>query len=183
MVNCDLFTGFVVTIAMEGLCDKYGDQANMDRNNWTILKNKKFLGDTCPAHTIQKRQNVGIEHIEESSGITEVKSTDGRRKAIIQELSPKDATSTLSSDIEPDFEIRKEPNTDPVQLKCRVNLPGVASVKDISLDLGEDRIVLDCVKTKHHLDVFLPYNMDVDKSSATFIRDEHVLSLTLPILV
>ena len=42
---------------------------------------------------------------------------------------------------------------------------------------------LDDCKTKHHLDVFLPYNMDVDKSSAIFIRDEHVLSLTLPILV
>ena len=183
MVDSDLFTGFVVTIAMEGLCDKYGDQANLDRNNWTILKNKKFLGDNCPAHTIQKRQNVGIQHIEESSGITEVMSTqlNSNKKAMIQELSP--AAENTCSEIEPNFEIRKEPNTDPVQLKCRVNLPGVNSVKDITLDLGEDRIVLNCSKTRHHLDIFLPYNMNVDKSSATFIRDEHVLSLTLPIVV
>ena len=185
MVGSDLFTGFVVTIAMEGLCDKYGDKANMDRNNWTILKNKKFLGDHCPAHTIQKRHNVGIQHLEESSGITEVKTTpvNDNKKAIIQELTSEDKKTFLEREIEPDFEIRKEPNTDPVQLKCRVNLPGVTTVKDITLDLGEDRIVLNCSKTKHHLDIFLPYNMNVEKSTATFIRDEHVLSLTLPILV
>ena len=48
------FTTFVINLAMEGLCDKYGDQVNLDRQNWTILKNKKYMG-TLQRHHIQQR--------------------------------------------------------------------------------------------------------------------------------
>ena len=180
MVSSELFTSFVITIAMEGLYDKYGEDARLDRDKWTVLKNKKFLGDKCPAHTIQLRQNIGIQHIEESSSRQEsVKEV--KKSLIIEEIGAE--PSKLNSHTEPEFEIRREPHTDPVQLKCRVSLPGVTSVSDLSLDVGEDRIVVSCVKTNHLLDIFLPYNMDVNKTTATFALDKHDLHLTLPLLV
>ena len=53
MVNSITFTTFVINVAMEGLCEKYGDEVNLDRQNWIILKNKKYLG-TLQRHHIQQ---------------------------------------------------------------------------------------------------------------------------------
>lgn len=53
MANSIAFTTFVINVAMEGLCEKYGDEANLDRQNWVILKNKKYLG-TLQRHHIQQ---------------------------------------------------------------------------------------------------------------------------------
>ena len=53
MVNSIAFTTFVINVAMEGLCEKYGDEVNLDRQNWVILKNKKYLG-TLQRHHIQQ---------------------------------------------------------------------------------------------------------------------------------
>ena len=39
---------------MEGLCDKYGDVVNLDKQNWIILKNKKYMGE-LQRHHIQQR--------------------------------------------------------------------------------------------------------------------------------
>ena len=67
-------------------------------------------------------------------------------------------------------------------MRCEVKLPGINSVKDILLDVGEDRIVVTAVKTKHLLDVFLPVNMDSNKASANFVIDDHTLNLSVPIV-
>ena len=53
MLNSIAFTTFVVNVAMEGLCEKYGDEVNLDRQNWIILKNKKYLG-ALQRHHIQQ---------------------------------------------------------------------------------------------------------------------------------
>jgi hypothetical protein len=58
--NSLTFTTFVVNLAMEGLCDKYGDQVNLDRQNWTILKNKKYMG-TLQRHHIQQRPGKKLD--------------------------------------------------------------------------------------------------------------------------
>ena len=42
---------------MEGLCEKYGDEVNLDRQNWIILKNKKYLG-ALQRHHIQQVNNL-----------------------------------------------------------------------------------------------------------------------------
>ena len=186
MVHSDLMTSFVLTIAMEGLCDKYGEDARCDRNNWTALKNKKYMGDhdKCPPHNIQLRQASGIEHIEESKDSLklEPEKKTAAKKSIIEVLPEKSAASNKPIEIEPRYKIIKEPNTDPVQLNCKIMLPGVSSVKDIALDVGEDRIVVKCSKTKHLLDIFLPHNLDNVNTSATFIIDEHTLNVTIPLV-
>ena len=49
------FSGKVIYVL--GLCEKFGDKVNLDRQNWTILKNKKYLG-TLQKHHIQQRANT-----------------------------------------------------------------------------------------------------------------------------
>ena len=180
MASSDLFTGFVLTIAMEGLCDKYGEDARLDRDKWTVLKNKKFIGDLakCPAHRVQIRQNLITETIEKHSpGSSQIIKpsvhSSAKKSMIIEEITADDR------DREPNYKIFREPGN---RLRCEVKLPGINSVKDILLDVGEDRIVVTAVKTKHLLDVFLPVNMDSNKASANFVIDDHTLNLSVPIV-
>ena len=182
MVTSDLFTGFVLTIAMEGLCDKYGEDARLDRDKWTVLKNKKFLGDIakCPAHHIQLRQNPGIETIEKHSpspGGVQKPVAGGQQKnnsLIIEELS-----ETRSRGAEPVYSIERVSDR---QLRLRVCLPGVASAADLALDVGEDRVVVAAARTSAHLDIFLPGRLDSDNTSAKFVVDEQVLLVYIPLL-
>lgn len=180
MAPSDLFTGFVLTIAMEGLCDKYGEDARLDRDKWTVLKNKKFMGDLtkCPAHRVQIRQNLITETLEKQSHGSSQTTKPGvhspaKKSMIIEEISSED------KDREPDYIIRREPGN---ILTCDVKLPGITSVRDILLDIGEDRIVVTSVKTKHLLDVFLPVNMDNKQASAKYVIDDRTLYISVPIL-
>ena len=59
MVNSIAFTTFVINVAMEGLCEKYGDEVNLDRQNWVILKNKKYLGN-LQRHHIQQVSRIDV---------------------------------------------------------------------------------------------------------------------------
>ena len=180
MLTSELFTSFVITVAIEGLGDKYGEEARLDRDGWTILKNKKFLGENCPAHNIQIRPKAGIEHIEKSELTpTEMKPHDiTERSSKIQEISSSEVVKR-----EPRYQILKDPQTGPTrQLSCKFWLPGAVSSADILLDVGEDRIVLDSKKTRHFLDIFLPCNMNNERTSAVFTLDDQLLMVTIPLL-
>ena len=61
MVDSLVFTSFALTTVMEGLGDKYGEEASLDRQIWTLQKNKSFLGDSCPPHQI--RPGAGIHQV------------------------------------------------------------------------------------------------------------------------
>ncbi len=67
VAKSDVFTAFVAHVAMEGLCEKYGDAVNLDRQNWTVLRNKKYLGRP-QRHRVQKRAKGNmIEEVPSSS--------------------------------------------------------------------------------------------------------------------
>jgi len=190
MLDNMVFTSFVVIVAMEGLADKYGEEARMDRQNWTILKNKKFLGETCPPHRIQMRASAGIQQVDDGpSGkkIQEINYEDKVKGKVNNEQnkSMKGKTSDnvhLSSDVEPKYKIIKHPVIDPVELVATVWLPGVNGAKEVTLDVGEDRVVLSCTKQHYMLDVFLPFSLNSDRVKATFQKDEQVLSITIPLM-
>jgi len=194
VVHSDIVLSFVLTIAMEGLCEKHGEDARLDRNNWTVLKNKKFMGevDKCPPHNIQIRQTSGIEHIEESSAKSLISKSSSKKldnstnnlstKKSIIEVLPDESEGKTTKEIEPKYRIMKDPINKPVQLKCRVMLPGVNSAKEVVLDVGEDRLVVTCSKTHHLLDIFLPHTLDADNTSASFVMEEHVLNINIPLL-
>ena len=74
MVNSIAFTTFVINVAMEGLCEKYGDEVNLDRQNWIILKNKKYLG-TLQRHQIQQ-VNIFSMYIKMKQGCSRGGGTD-----------------------------------------------------------------------------------------------------------
>merc|ERR1719458_2339326 len=89
-VTVGVFLGFVITVAMEGLGDKYGENSRLDRDSWVVLKNKKAMGDVLPAHRIQQRATAGIQAMD-SGKTSEHKPS---KSDLSQELRP---TSTTKS--------------------------------------------------------------------------------------
>jgi len=189
MVDSLVFTSFVVTVAMEGLGDKYGDEARLDRQSWTILKNKKFLGESCPAHRIQVRPAAGIQQVEGMGGImVQELEADEQFKGKVKEIPSRQVKPITSKivkaikEIEPKYQIIRKPQTDPVQLVATIWLPGVRGAREVTLDIGEDRVVLVCTKQQYMLDIFLPHIMDSENTSAIFHKDEQVLTVTIPLV-
>lgn len=158
MENSLTFTTFLVNLAMEGLCDKYGDVCNLDRQNWCILRNKKYYGK-LQRHTIQQRANVSK----------------------IQELNKADLVPTKSKKLitplkeTPDILLIKND----ASLKATIQLPKIFNKNEVILELGEDRLVLQ--SSVYFLDIFLPVDVSPDECCATFHRDKHEMVVEMKI--
>jgi len=176
MANSIAFTTFVINVAMEGLCEKYGDEANLDRQNWVILKNKKYLG-TLQRHHIQQRGGTKGSKIEEIAP----ENSQSHNGHHIQNTN----SNPLKSK-EPQFTIFKEPLLldIPDNLVVNIELPGINTKKDISLDIGEDRLVCEAKSNTQHyiLDIFIPYRLNQERCEAKFIKDQSSLTLKIYIL-
>lgn len=156
ILNSKVFFGFFMSVVFEALLNKY--EVELERN-WTLLKTKKFLGKI-------DEQNVRTQRL-----IQEVPSS---QKPLITEVQ-----NTVCK--KPNFEIVCEPEVDPDFLVADINLPGISSAKAITLDIGEDRIVLNTRPQMYQLDIFLPYNLKQDECGSQFHVQSHVLTITMPI--
>lgn len=164
MVKSLTFTTFVVNLAMEGLCDKYGDVVNLDRQNWTILKNKKYLG-TLQTHHIQQRP-----------GLTKIQEIKSELEPLIQEIGSKVEDARKR----PEFTLTKETRNN--FLLGKFMLPGVMSGRELSLDIGEDRIIIQSKSGNFFLDIFLPLNLEGSKCVAQFNKKDQVLNVQVPVI-
>ena len=54
--------------------------------------------------------------------------------------------------------------------------------RELLVEVGEDRIVVEARKCGHLLDVFVPFDIDRDAAGAEFHRDKQVLTLTMPLV-
>ncbi|CAN7994395.1 unnamed protein product [Ixodes pacificus] len=57
----ELFRTFVITVAIDGIEDKYG--ASPDRGSYTVLKNRRYVG-SMPDHHIQNRKGPLIAELD-----------------------------------------------------------------------------------------------------------------------
>ncbi|KAL7990066.1 hypothetical protein Chor_012732, partial [Crotalus horridus] len=116
--------------------------------DWRILKNRKFMGSIL-------EQNICT-----------------KSKPIIQEMHSSSASA-------PEFTIVAEPSTShPDRLVAKFSLPEMISVRNLELDLGEDRIVLRGHPELYHLDIFIPYSIVPEESWAQFHKETKVKNLS-----
>ncbi|XP_072282802.1 PIH1 domain-containing protein 1 [Pyxicephalus adspersus] len=159
----ELFREFFITVAMEGLENKYTLELSRE---WRMLKNRKLMGSIFD-------QNIRTS------------------KPIIQEMDPKSSqpaasksliSEVTSSPVVPEYTIIAEPpKGHPSFLVAEISLPRVSSVRSLVLDLGEDRIVLLGRPDLYHMDIFIPYNIIQEESGAQFNKDTKVLTITMPV--
>lgn len=161
----DLFREFFFTIIMEAMEAKYN--IKVDHTKWLVLKNRKFVGSLI-SHRVQNRD---VKTVLES-----YKNPKDADKKLIKDLS--DSGAKKNNLI---VELGTHYNSDTVEtpqyrlgllltnhLVAEFLLTGVASDKDIILDVGEDCIVLSCPQRGYSLKQYFDYKIDQSKSMAKF---------------
>merc|ERR1719458_1169989 len=96
-VTVGVFLGFVITVAMEGLGDKYGENSRLDRDSWVVLKNKKSMGDVLPAHRIQQRATAGIQAMDSGKTIEQKPSKSDQTQQMRPTTTTKSKNNAIKS--------------------------------------------------------------------------------------
>uniref|UniRef100_A0A8C5LLV2 PIH1 domain-containing protein 1 n=1 Tax=Jaculus jaculus TaxID=51337 RepID=A0A8C5LLV2_JACJA len=146
MQNSDFLRELVITIAREGLEDKYGLQLNPE---WRMLKNRAFLGSIS-------QQNIR-----------------SRQRPRIQEMGTLNDPLTAEKGPEkPHLNLWLEA---PDLLLAEVDLPKLDGAHGLSLELGENRLVVGGPQRLYQLDVAVPLRINTEESRAAFHRKRRVL--------
>ncbi|CAH0581157.1 unnamed protein product [Chrysodeixis includens] len=165
----DLFQTFFLTVVFEGLQDKY--QFEMDMQKYTILKNRKSIG-TLQSHRIQIRDIKTFDNkvkpplIEElgDDGLVKKPSKPAAKKEII-------------------YRLRREPPTGEIEyLLAEFKIPSSVDLKDLNLEVGEDRLVLDSKGLFEPVDFFLPCSVDQEILDAQLNRNNDMLIVKMPVI-
>ena len=117
-----------------------------------------------------------------ASKIQEIKSgasnlASASKSPLIVELDRKDKPEDNRK--RPEFAIFKDTRAN--KFKARIQLPAMASGREATLDVGEDRLIVS--SDKYLLDIFLPLKLDGARTRARFLRDKRVLEVETPIAV
>ncbi|XP_074662301.1 PIH1 domain-containing protein 1-like [Tubulanus polymorphus] len=164
------FMGFFMTVVLEGLEYKYNIE--IDRE-WKILKNKKFHGKIQPQNVRSQHKPwiMDMDNPYEPSGIASKNS-----KPLISEMKE----NSKPRETEPKYLIVQDPpEGHPEFLVAEIQLPKVKSANTLSLDVGEDRIVLQTRSNVNHLDIYLPFNIVQEECGAQFNKNTQILTITM----
>ncbi|XP_030033984.1 PIH1 domain-containing protein 1 [Manduca sexta] len=165
----ELFQTFFLTVVFEGLQDKY--QFEIDLQKYTILKNRKSIG-VLQSHRIQIRD---IQAMENAASKTK----------LIQEIDEKTAAklNTQNRKWVIVHRLRREPPTGEIEyLLAEFKIPSSVQLKDLNLEIGEDRLILGSKGIYEQIDFFLPCSVDQDIIDAQLDRNNDMLSVKMPVI-
>ncbi|KAG8521424.1 PIH1 domain-containing protein 1 [Galemys pyrenaicus] len=148
MQNSDFFREFVITIAREGLEDKYSLQLNPE---WRMLKNRPFMGSIS-------QQNIRSQ-----------------QRPRIQELGSPYAPASQSLEEGPEKPHLSLWLETPDLLLAEIGLPKLNGALGLSLEIGEHRLVVGGPQQLYHLDAYIPLRINSDESKAAFHRKRKVM--------
>lgn len=181
--NAVLFRDFLVVIVLEALDDKYG--IHIKPNNWIVLKNRKCIGYLV-SHRIQNRDAKAVYEsyqnpsLENKKKLNELRAGSSK-KNLIQEITP---TAKVEKSIpEHKFMIKTDNSSVVNEIFAEFFLPKCFSGNDLTLDIGEDRIILQSAKCGYNFDQFVEYNIDQERITAKFYKKTKMLQVTMPVQV
>ncbi|XP_045433123.1 PIH1 domain-containing protein 1 isoform X1 [Pipistrellus kuhlii] len=155
MQNSDFLRELVVTIAREGLEDKYSLQLDPE---WRLLRNRPFMGSIS-------QQNIR-----------------SRQRPPIQELGNVFTAGSLRPEGSPEKPHLSLWLEAPDLLLAEIDLPKLDAARGLSLEVGENRLVLGGPQQPYHLDVYIPLRVSSEESRAAFHRKRRQLMVALPLL-
>lgn len=172
----EIFMSFFMTVALEGLEDKY--KINLSRD-CKLLKNKKFMG-TLPEHNVRTKSKPQIQEVRKL--MEELKVKDGQKQLPeFQKVQEVNDEKSLAK--EPKFVIFKDPpEGSPQFLVVEIQLPGVISAKSLLLDVNEDTLLLTTRSDLYWLHVkYLPFDVVPEETLAQFNKQTTCLTVTLTV--
>ncbi|KAL5281113.1 PIH1D1 family protein [Megaselia abdita] len=203
-----LFSDFLIACIHEAINNKY--QITLNSENFIVLKNRKSIG-TLISHRVENRDvKKGYEMLETSDPEEKIRIMNASattKKPLIQEISSNEKSqlvdktkkkqSARTGDLEkikkdisqansalPEFNIigiLKEGTVN--ELLAQFHLPKCTSVCEITLDVGEDRILLESMKRGYLFEKFFDYSFNPDKVIARFDKSNRMLHVKVPLAV
>ncbi|XP_037675446.1 PIH1 domain-containing protein 1 isoform X3 [Choloepus didactylus] len=157
MQNSDFLRELVVTIAREGLEDKYKLRLNPE---WRMLKNRPFLG-SISQQNIRSQQRPRIQELESlyTPDFPSPAAQEGPEK--------------------PHLNLWLEA---PDLLLAEIDFPKLDGVLGLSLEIGENRLVVGGPQQLYHLDTYIPVRINSEESKAAFHRKRKQLLVAMPLL-
>jgi len=173
----EIFMSFFMTVALEGLEDKY--KINLSRD-CKLLKNKKFMG-TLPEHNVRTKSKPQIQEVRKL--MEELKVKDGTKQIPDLQKIQEVGDETKSPAKEPKFVIFKDPpDANPNFLVVEIQLPGVISAKSLQLDVNEDTLLLTTRSELYRLHIkYLPFDVIPEETLAQFNKQTSCLTVTLAV--
>ncbi|ERE70100.1 PIH1 domain-containing protein 1 [Cricetulus griseus] len=153
MQNSDFLRELVVTIAREGLEDKYGLQLNPE---WRMLKYRPFLG-SISQQNIRSRQRPRIQELGTLQGLP------------LFPYSPERPHLNLWLEA-PDL------------LLAEIDLPRLDGAQGLTLEIGESHLVMGGSQQLYHLNASIPLRINPEASRAAFHHRRKQLMVSMPLL-
>ncbi|XP_078215551.1 PIH1 domain-containing protein 1 isoform X1 [Callithrix jacchus] len=155
MQNSDFLRELVITIAREGLEDKYNLQLNPE---WRMMKNRPFMGSIS-------QQNIR-----------------SRQRPRIQELGDLNTSAPRGAESGPEKPHLSLWLEAPDLLLAEIDLPKLDGALGLSLEIGENRLVMGGPQQLYYLDAYIPLQINSDESKAAFHRKRKQLMVAMPLL-
>lgn len=175
MKSSELFKTFFLTVMLEGIENKYETELSRE---WVILKNRRFVG-RLQEQNVRTQSKPVIMEMDSPHSSSSIET--GAQKKLIQEMSSSQEDIRARGK-EPDYRIVQEPAEGyPEFLVAEINLPQVKASSSITLDLGEDRILLQTRSNIYYLDIYLPFDLVQSECGAQFNRKTRILTVTMPV--
>ncbi|XP_017047285.1 PIH1 domain-containing protein 1 isoform X2 [Drosophila ficusphila] len=183
-----LFKNFFLQIVAEAMSEKYNVQINMDKT--IILNNRKFIG-TLVSHRVRNDDVKRAQPVSGGpaaiTGQTEPVPTDNSGK-LVQEINEKDAAAIKNSrqlasgSPELQYKLRARVRDDTVdEIHAEIYLPNCVSSQEVSLDIGEDRILVESYRHGYVFDKFVNYRLQQDRAQALFDKTSKMLQIRIPV--
>ncbi|KAK3909102.1 PIH1 domain-containing protein 1 [Frankliniella fusca] len=182
--SSNMFRMFLMDVVMQGIEEKF--HIELDKEDYVVMKNRKAMGN-IPGHRVRvkdRREDAkpATPLIQELS-TTRVAGTSASRPASTASSSTLPTPAPPSGAVRPEYRLLRVPATGPARsfvMQC--HLPSVVSVKDVTLDVGEDRLCLSGGRSsKYFLDVFMPDTIIQNFTTAKFDKMSKILTVSMPI--
>lgn len=174
-----IFRMFVIDVIMQGIEDKF--HIELEKEDYVIMKNRKAMG-TIPGHRVRVGDRAPGSEGKPAVPLVQELST---RYTATPRASTSPVTPVSAADaVKPDFRLLKEPCQGPAKaFVAQIKLPTVVSASQVTLDVGEDRLVLSGGHpTSYHLDMFLPSCVAQSFTTANFNNMDRILTVTMPVV-
>ncbi|EPY89118.1 PIH1 domain-containing protein 1 [Camelus ferus] len=169
MQNSDFLRELVITIAREGLEDKYSLQLNPE---WRMLKNRPFLG-SISQQNIRSQQHPRIQELGNLYTPESLRHEEGPEKPHLNLWL--EAPDLLLAEID-------LPKLAHFRC-CLEDAQGIDGALGLSLEMGENRLVMGGPQQLYYLDAYIPLRINCDESRAAFHRKRKQLMVAMPLLL
>jgi hypothetical protein len=190
--HCEKVTKFEKTRknTFTQLHKKVGDFSNFCRLQKTWTSSPSFIKDTESKKflpTLGKVQRHTIQQRASATKIQEVVNSEMEKKDIGKTDLITPLSTTISKPLisqvkeKPELLLIKQPHdaSNPHEMIATLKLPKILSKDELLLELGPDRLLLQ--SDMYLLDIFLPFNIYPEQSTAEFHRDERHLKVQMKV--